>query len=184
MNRIAITPRRNVAVVFAPDGRVLAEYDKHHLLPGPETGYEIGSTPGLFSAPGAQWGVAICKDMDFPSWSRAYGRGGARILAVPAWDFVRDARLHSRMAIVRGVENGFSIARVAQQGALTFSDGYGRILTEDSSAKTPEALLVLQLPPGPGSTTYTRFGDWFGWVSVVLLAGLLTVGRCRKSRRL
>jgi hypothetical protein len=41
------------------------------MLPGPETGYEIGAAPGLFPAPAAQWGVAICKNMDFPGWSRA-----------------------------------------------------------------------------------------------------------------
>lgn len=173
LNRIAVNPRRNLAVVFAPDGRVIAEYSKHHLLPGPETGYESGPSPGLFSGAGGQWGVAICKDMDFPAWLRGYGQSGVRILAVPAWDFVRDARLHSRMAIVRGVENGFAIARVAVQGSLTFSDAYGRILAEDSSAKKPDALLVSEIVPGPGATFYTRRGDWFGWATVVALVAML-----------
>jgi apolipoprotein N-acyltransferase len=181
-NRFSVQPRRNMAVVFAPDGHVILEYEKRHMLPGPETGYEIGAAPGLFLAPAArpsrdhqgavQWGVAICKDMDFPAWSRAYGQRGVRILAVPAWDFVRDARLHSRMAVVRGVEDGFTIARAAQQGFLTFSDAYGRILGETSSSRIPEAFLVANLPPGPGPTLYTRFGDWFGWLCVLALAGL------------
>ena len=184
LNRIAITPLRNVAVVFASDGQVLTEYEKHHLLPGPETGYEIGSSIGLFPTPGARWGVAICKDMDFPAWSREYGRRGVRILAVPAWDFVQDARLHSRMAVVRGVENGFTMARVAEQGALTFSDSYGRILAEDLSAKVPEALLVWDIAPGRGNTLYTRFGDWFGWVSIIVLTSVLAGARLQWPRRL
>jgi len=39
-NRFTLRPRRNVAMVFAPDGRALLEYEKRHMLPGPETGYE------------------------------------------------------------------------------------------------------------------------------------------------
>jgi apolipoprotein N-acyltransferase len=204
-NRFTLRPRRNVAMVFAPDGRLILEYEKHHMLPGPETGYEIGSAPGLFppamgpsrsqpdrsqpsrSQPSrdrqgaVQWGVAICKDMDFPAWSRAYGQRGVRILAVPAWDFVVDARLHSRMAVVRGVEDGFTMARTAQQGFLTFSDAYGRILAETSSSGVSEAFLVADLAPGPGATFYTRFGAWFGWLCVIAVAGLVGFGLRMKA---
>lgn len=175
LNRVAITPQRNVAAVIASDGEILTEYEKHHLLPGPETGYGTGSKAGLFTVRDTQWGVAICKDMDFPAWSRQYGRQGVRILAVPAWDFVVDARLHSRMAVVRGVENGFTLVRAAAEGLLTCSDANGRILAEDSSAKMPDALLLGDVGPGPGSTFYTRYGDWFGWASVALTVGLLLV---------
>jgi len=153
------------------------------MLPGPETGYEIGAAPGIFPAApagGVQWGVAICKDMDFPAWSRAYAQRGVRILAVPAWDFVRDARLHSRMAVVRGVEEGFTIARAAQQGNLTLSDACGRILSETSSSRVPEAFVAGNLPPGPGATLYTRCGDWFGWLSVILLTLLAGGGTSRR----
>ncbi len=47
LNLIAISPPRNVAVVFTPDGKVLTKYEKRYLLPGPETGYEAGTTPWL-----------------------------------------------------------------------------------------------------------------------------------------
>ena len=167
-NRIDIRPPQNVAAVFGPDGSVALEYEKHHLLPGPETGYAVGSTPGLFSAPGGKWGVEICKDMDFPAWSRRYGELGVTLLAVPAWDFEVDAGLHAEMAFLRGVENGFTIARVAQQGELTVSDAYGRVLAERPSFTTSEAALIQDVAPGPGATFFTRFGNWFGWLAVVL----------------
>ena len=195
-NRFTLRPRRNVAMVFAPDGRAILEYEKRHLLPGPETGYEIGAVPGLFPGPAArpsalpsrdhegavQWGVAICKDMDFPAWSRAYAQRGVRILAVPAWDFVRDARLHSRMAVVRGVEEGFTIVRAAQQGRLTLSDAYGHILAEAPSSRLPEAFLVRSIPAGPGATIYTHFGDWFGRFCVIALAGTCLAASFRRAR--
>jgi apolipoprotein N-acyltransferase len=172
LNRVGIEPLRNVAVVIGPDGGILKEYDKHHMLPGPETGYAVGQKPAVFAE---GWGVAICKDMDFPDWSRGYGRREVRILAVPAWDFVVDARLHSRMAVVRSVENGFSMARSAREGSLTLTDGYGRITAEAASNGSADSLLLGNLKPGPGPTLYTWLGDWFGWMSVVLLAVLLAM---------
>ncbi|MFO1405928.1 MAG: nitrilase-related carbon-nitrogen hydrolase [Steroidobacteraceae bacterium] len=180
LNRIGTNPRRNVAVVIGPDGRVAAEYEKRHRVPGFESRYGRGDRSVAFDAAGARWGVAICKDLDFPATMREYGRLGVRYLAVPAWDFVADGRMHGRMAVVRGVENGYSIARSAQQGLVTLSDGYGRIVAEDSSPADP--LLVAGLPPGPGPTFYTRHGDWFAWLCVGAVASLLAAAIARRRR--
>jgi apolipoprotein N-acyltransferase len=169
----AVQPRHNMALVFFPDGTRPAEYEKHHPVPIIESDYARGIAPTLFAGPGGQWGVAICKDLDFPVWLRVYGQRGVRFLAVPAWDFVDDARLHSRMAVVRGVENGFTIARSAQGGLVTLSDSYGRILGEQASATDP--IMVVGAPPGTGMTYYARFGDWFGWTNV-FVAGTFLIG--------
>ncbi len=53
---------------------------------------------------------------------------------VPAWDFNLDRWLHSRMAVLRAVENGFGLARSARNGLLTLSDSRGRILAEAATA--------------------------------------------------
>jgi apolipoprotein N-acyltransferase len=179
-NRVGERPLRNVALVLGPDGRQLAEYDKARPLPGFEGGYLVGRTPLLLALPAGTAGVAICKDMDFPGWLRGYtaaGRPG--VLLVPAWDFVRDRRLHARMAVARGVESGFALARAAQNGLATASDDRGRILAEAPS--DPEALVVADLPLGPGRTFYSRHGDWLGQASILLLAA--AIGACfRRSR--
>jgi apolipoprotein N-acyltransferase len=179
-NRVGERPLRNVALVLGPDGRQLAEYDKARPLPGFEDGYLVGRAPALLSLPAGTAGIAICKDMDFPGWLRGYtaaGRPG--LLLVPAWDFVRDRRLHARMAVVRGVESGFALARAAQNGLVTASDDHGRILAE--AASDPEALVVADLPLGPGRTFYSRHGDWLGQASLLLLAA--TIGACFRRRQ-
>lgn len=51
-------------------------------------------------------------------------------MLVPAWDFVADLWQHGQIAVMRGVEDGFSIARAAKQGYLTVSDNRGRIVAE------------------------------------------------------
>lgn len=181
LNRVDSNPLRNVALVYAPDGGQMVEYDKRHMLPGPESGYVVGRVPAQFTAAGQPWGVAICKDMDFQEWSRAYAAEGVRILAVPAWDFVVDARLHWRMALARGVENGVAMVRPAEMGLLTVTDGYGRTVASVRSDSGPEVLLLADIQPGPGATFYTRHGDWFGWVAVGAFAAL-AIGRGRQER--
>ena len=180
LNRIDPRPPRNSAIVFATDGSAVGTYDKRHLVPGFESVYATGRAPLVFDAAGHRWGVAICKDLDFPSTLREYGRLDVRYLAVPAWDFVADGRMHGRMALVRGVENGYSVARAAQQGLVTLSDGYGRVVAEGASAD--DAAVVADLPPGPGPTFYTRCGDWFGAFAVVLLVALLALRRRPAAR--
>jgi apolipoprotein N-acyltransferase len=164
--------RLNEARWYAPHATV-ATYEKHHMLPAFESSMVVGTT--LTHAPHANdvWGLAICKDMDFPLLARQNAAAGVGLLLVPAWDFVDDAWLHDRMAILRGVESGFSIARAAKQGLLTLSDNRGRVLAEESSASAPFASLVAAIPVQRDVTWYARFGDWFAWLNLGLLALLL-----------
>jgi apolipoprotein N-acyltransferase len=173
----------NRAVVFDTDGRIVQEYDKVHLVPGLESQYRPGTNIGLFDMSGVLSGVAICKDLDFSSLGRAYGNAGVGLLLVPAWDFVRDGWVHSRMAIMRAVENGYALARTASQGRLTVTDARGRIIAEAVSADASEVLVTAAVPVAPGGTFYSRTGDWFAWVCVIIATacGLTTGIRARRA---
>ena len=61
------------------------------------------------------------------------------------------------------------MVRTAQQGLLTVSDHLGRVHAEARSWQSPEVQLVGEVSPGPGSTIYDRFGDWFGWTNLIAL---------------
>ena len=102
--------------------------------------------------------------MDFPGLVRDYRGSGATVVFVPAWDFGRDAWLHSRMAITRGVENGFTVVRAARQGALTVSDPHGRVMVEARTIGASVVSVTTDLPRGAVSTLYTKFGDWLAWI--------------------
>jgi apolipoprotein N-acyltransferase len=116
-------------------------------------------------------GIAICKDMDFPTLGRRYAALGVDALLVPAWDFDQDALWHARMAILRGVESGFAVIRSARQGLLTVSDRYGRIVDVTTSGSAPVATLAVLAPLGSGeATVYARFGDGFGWLCAIASA--------------
>jgi len=141
--------RHNDALLFAPDGQLVIDYEKHHFVPRIEVGYVTGSDYSVLRQPSGVWGVTICKDMDFPALGRQYGRLGTGVLLVPAWDFVIDDWYHARMAILRGVESGFSVARAAKQGLLTVSDNRGRILLDErgSTAGLGDSPALFGPPP-------------------------------------
>src|SRR5262249_39555714 len=142
-----------------------------HLVPRFEDGYESGTERTVLRTSALPWGVEICKDLDFPPLSRSYGADGIGLLLVPAWDFDRDRWLHGRMAVMRGVEGGFSIARAAKKGLLTISDQRGRIVTEERSDAAPFSTLTARITPAHEDTLYVRYGDWFAWANLAALAG-------------
>ena len=163
-------PNLNEARIYSPQGSLEATYEKHHMLPPFESDLVAGKTRTLLHRPSGRWGVEICKDMDFPALSRQYGADGIGLLLVPAWDFVADGWLHGRMAILRGVESGFSIARSAKQGILTITDDRGRVLAQRTTGSAGFDTVVADVPVANERTFYVRAGDWFVWFDMALLA--------------
>lgn len=162
----------NMLSVFEPNATSPATYSKHHLLFGLEQFVPGDSFTMLAGEP--RIGLAICKDMDFHDIGNAYAARHAQMLLVPASDFEVDGWLHSRMAVVRGVESGFAVARAARGGRLTLSDDRGRVVAEASSVQR-DAELVGDLPLHATTTLYSRLGDWFAWLDLAILAGVLVM---------
>jgi apolipoprotein N-acyltransferase len=162
----------NRALVAQADGRH-AWYVKQHLVPGFEAGMSPGDRPLLLGAPLSDVGVAICKDMHFPTLGREYSVAGARLMLVLANDFEVDDWMTARMTALRGVESGYSVARAARHGINFASDPYGRILVERRSGRALSTLTGT-VPSGLSEpTTYSRIGDLFGWLCVAGLGALI-----------
>jgi len=172
------------AWVIGPDGQWLLNYRKVNLFEGEVfDGFVPGKAPGFFQGDGITNGVAICKDCDYDTYIRRYSGQGARVLYVPAWDFNADGWLHSRIAMMRGVENGFTLVRNAQEGRLTISDDRGRVLSEASCEGGKRASIIGQAGPSRARTLYSRWGNWWGWINLVAAVGFLglMIGRKRKG---
>ncbi|MBW8683299.1 nitrilase-related carbon-nitrogen hydrolase [Chitinophaga rhizophila] len=164
----------NRAWVISPEGELLADYQKGHLFAG-EIRDSVKPAQGLalFTRTGSREGVAICKDMDFPQFIAGYGKAASNLLYVPAWDFVRDGWLHSRMAMMRSVEGGYSLVRNAREGRLTINDCHGKIAFEASSESGAPVRLLGSVVPAHHQTLYNVLGDWFGILNVAAAAAWL-----------
>lgn len=172
--------RRNVAMVFQP-GKPPYEYDKRRMVPVLEDAFRPGLTSGVF-APG--WATVVCKDMDFADMIRHDAQQPIRIMFVPAWDFGADGWAHARMAIMRGVENGFSIARSARDGFVTATTAAGHVIAGAPTTRLGFVSVNAALPLGPGATLYSRIGDVFAWLCLAFSLAAIVLTFMRSGREL
>ncbi|MFI6868756.1 hypothetical protein [Nocardia sp. NPDC050406] len=156
------------AAIDYPSG---VTYAKHYLIPGLEDEFVEGADYTL--VPGEPWALSVCFDLDRPNLVRKNRGLGATLLLVPALDFTDDHWLHSRMAVVRGVESGMGIARAPQLGELVASDSRGNVIASARTDVTTTATVVADMPLISGRTVYSRLGDWFaGFAAGLFLIAL------------
>lgn len=120
----------NSTLVFDPEGRCVARYDKIHLFRfdnGRESYdesrvLERGQTPTRFVLPsrdGHAWqiGLSVCYDLRFAELYRAYARAGVDLLLVPAAFTHTTGQAHWEVLLrARAIENLAYVAAAAQGG--------------------------------------------------------------------
>ena len=128
-------------------------------------------------------GMLICYELIFPYLSRENTRNGANLLVNitnDAWYGRTSAPYqHFSMAVFRAVENRRALARSANTGISGFVDPTGKIIA--ASPIFEEATLTAQIPLMNVSTLYTRFGDWFSLMCVVLSSGAILLRVFKKT---
>jgi len=192
----------NSMAVIDGKGRVLATFDKAHLVPfgeylpfeplleslgitkitGGNGGYSVGPGVKTLTLPlGPPVGPLICYEIIFPA---AVVDPAAR----PQWlvNMTDDSWFgpwvgpyqHLGIARVRAVEEGLPIARAANTGVSAIIDPYGRIVAslDLNQRGIVDGILPKALPP----TLYGRYGDLLFFVFLALTA---IVGAIPRPRR-
>lgn len=136
----------------------------------------------LISKQSPSFGVAICKDMDFTYPALDYGKQHVELLLVPASDFDVDGWLHAKVVILQGIANGYAVARAAAYGLLTITNQYGQIVVMKSDVNQDETMLVGDLSLSPTKTLYSHWGNWFGWLSLILVFIFALIAIWRKCK--
>ena len=116
----------NRSFLLAPDGTILARYDKIHMfdvdLPGGESYRESavfkpGEGTALAALPWGVLGLTVCYDLRFPHLYRALAQGGADFLTVPSAFTVPTGKAHWHVLLrARAIENGCFVFAPAQCG--------------------------------------------------------------------
>ena len=140
----------NRAFLFAPNGDLVATYDKIHMfdvdLDNGESWresntYRPGENAVTVELPFAKLGLAICYDLRFPELFRREAVDGANVLTAPAAFTRQTGEAHWHVLIrARAIENGAFVIAAAQggkheDGRETYGhslivDPWGRILAE------------------------------------------------------
>jgi apolipoprotein N-acyltransferase len=199
----------NSAILLDPQGQKVFAYDKVHLVPFGEYepfplihrvaasfsdeigGFRKGRNHAVGHLPGGySFGVFICYEAIFPNEVRRFALNAADLfinISNDGW-FGRSAapEQHLRMARVRAVENRRWLVRVTNNGFTASVDPYGRLF----QPLPPDVRAAVDLPYDfrTDETLYTRFGDWFAWlcvlVSVILVASTFRKGNTAREELL
>jgi predicted amidohydrolase len=140
----------NRSVLFGPDGRQVATYDKIHLFDASIAGLDAYRESATYAggeaavtAPLGEFtlGMSICYDMRFPRLYNALANAGANLIAVPAAFTVPTGQAHWHVLLrARAIETGSWVIAAAQGGShangrATYGhsliiDPWGRIVGE------------------------------------------------------
>lgn len=185
----------NSLAVLAPDGTVLARYDKHRLVPFGEYiplkgvaarlgiptlttltrgGFTPGPGPAVLTPPGMPpFLPLICYEAIFPQdLHRSDDRPGWLVQVTnDAWfGKASGPYQHFAQARIRAIEQGLPLARAANTGISAMIDSRGQVVASLGlgRAGSVDALLPGALPP----TIYARTGDAPTLVAIALIFGL------------
>lgn len=140
----------NRSVLFGPDGRQIATYDKIHLFDADIAGlnayresatYAGGERAVTADLGEFTLGMSICYDMRFPKLYNALANAGATLIAVPAAFTVPTGQAHWHVLLrARAIETGSYVIAAAQggqhaNGRATYGhslviDPWGKVIAE------------------------------------------------------
>ena len=151
---------------------------------------DIGSyLPGkeftLFQTGGFQFAVTICWETAFPYIVREFVKNGAQFIVNitnEAWFGKTTAPYQFvAMSAFRAAENRIPMVRCTNTGISCFIDPFGRITDRITDADGHDifirGVLAHTITTTNTKTIYTRYGDWFAWLCLVVSAAvwLLTI---------
>lgn len=129
----------------------------------------------LLNYPNSNIASTICFDLDFPSFIRKFGKSRVDIMISPANDWGAISKTHPFEVSFRAIENGFSLVRPNPNNGLAASFDYqGRVLSSIDYSRTPNEIMISDVPLKGISTLYTLIGDTFAWLctlGIIIMIG-------------
>jgi len=156
----------NKMVIIDPDSQIQSVYIKNNPVPGAEPIVKGATSLPLLKTPYGKIAAAICYDGDFPGFIRDAGKNKAEIMFLPANDWKEVDPIHTHMAIIRAIENGFSLVHPAGQGLSVATDNRGRIISSMDYYSTDEQIMYADVPVQHTFTIYSLIGDVFAWLCI------------------
>src|SRR3989454_3284294 len=194
---------KNSAVVLDPEGRLLLQYDKIHLVPfgeyvpwwafpgrvgkiAAEAGNFVpGSSYQVARTPEGAVGIFICYEAIFPQLVRRIVSEGAGVLvnvSNDAWYGDSPAAFqHLEMARLRAIENRRTLLRATNDGITAMIDPYGRVTSE--LPRRRRLVLAGRFDYLTERTFYARHGDVFAWLCATVAAGIAAVRALARGKR-
>lgn len=149
-------------------------------------------TPGteytVLQAPRFAFSTPICFEDVFPDHVRRFVVAGAEVLVNISNDYWANTPLegyqHGAHAIFRAVENRRPLVRATSSGWTISVDTLGRTAPRWPEFYTPGSTVAEhRIPHDPPTTLYTRLGDWFPILLLLIWAIFVSANICNDLRR-
>lgn len=151
----------NTGLLWNPDGDVVLEYRKTKRVLAEGEAFTPGSAYPAVETPLGALGMIICFDIDFPDGpARREAQSGARMILAPSIDVGSIADARTASTVFRAVENRVAMVKadVAWDSVLVAPNGRVINRTVVRSEEGGQALIVADVPMGPGGAPFTTFG--------------------------
>lgn len=184
----------NSALGFYPD-RSLEYYNKAKLVPMVEripflhtlsrldfadwvnwsdlAMYGRGTSPDMFDVDEYSVPALICYDSVYPDWVRQFVQNDAAFIAIITndgwWGNTSGHIQHFDYARLRAVETGRTVLRSANNGISGVIHANGDV--EMKTSYWSRDRFTHRVPIYDQQTFYVRYGDWIGWICLLLTVG-------------
>ena len=178
----------NSALVMDPHGNIVGQYDKMHLVPFGEYvpfqnvlffankltrevgDFARGTERKVFDLNGTRVSVFICYESVFPNEVREFANNGAQVLINVSDDLwygeTSAPSQHLQMSRMRAIENHRWVLLATNNGTTASIDPFGRVVKR--APRNVRTALLAPFAPQNESTFYSRNGDLFAWICVVI----------------
>lgn len=183
----------NSSVLLDDGGELVGYYHKMHLVPFTEhfpyeeefpwlaalldkfgtSNWKQGDTRVVYEHPAAGFFTPICFEDIFPDDIRRFVLEGADLIVNISNDYWSltpvEGKQHAIHSLFRAVENRRPMVRATGSGLTTYIDVNGRLSTDFPPYYT-RGYLIVDIPIADrGTTLYTRRGDWFPRMCLLLI---------------
>jgi len=193
----------NSSVLLDDTGDIVGYYHKMHLVPFTEhfpykeefpwlaalldkfgtSNWKQGTERVIYEHPAASFFTPICFEDIFPDDIRRFVLDGADMIVNISNDYWSltpvEGKQHAIHSLFRAVENRRPMVRATGSGLTTYIDVNGK-LSADFPPYYTRGYLIVDIPIADRRTTlYTRRGDWFPRLLLLLtiIAGMLLIGK-------
>ncbi len=143
-----------------------------------------GRQTDMFDVDGHSVPALICYDSVYPDWVRRFVDQGAAFLVVITndgwWGHTSGHIQHYEYARLRAVETGRTVLRSANNGLSGVIRANGDIAVKTEYWTRDR--FTYSVPVYEGKTFYVRYGDWIGWICLLLSAFSLVLIRLHPGR--
>jgi apolipoprotein N-acyltransferase len=163
----------NKILSIDPDGNIIDTYYKNVPVKNADPSIPGDGIINIVETPYGNFSPVICYDADFPTMMRQTGLNNTDVIMVATGDWYSISPYHSKVGIVRSIENGVAMFKTVSYGLSVAADAYGNIITEDDFFEDDHHIMIAEIPIYKTATFYSFAGDFLIYISYLYMVSMI-----------